>query len=53
MGIIKMFNLYMMPLYENSIVIEPRDDFYTNDVIKCSANLSVYTYIYTVYILYK
>ena len=33
MGIIKMFNLYMMPLYENSIVIEPRDDFYTNDVI--------------------
>lgn len=33
MGIIKMFNLYMMPLFENSIVIEPRDNFYTNDVV--------------------
>jgi hypothetical protein len=33
MGIIKMFNLYMSPIYENGVVIEPRDTYYTSDIV--------------------
>jgi hypothetical protein len=33
MAIIKMFNLYMSPIYETGVVIEPRDTYYTNDVV--------------------
>lgn len=41
MGIIKMFNLYMSPIYEDSIIIEPRDNYYTNDVIDWTSKLDV------------
>ena len=33
MAIIKMFNLYMSPIYENGVVIEPRDTYYTSDIV--------------------
>jgi hypothetical protein len=33
MGIIKMFNLYMSPIYETGVVIEPRDTYYTSDIV--------------------
>jgi hypothetical protein len=33
MAIIKMFNLYMSPIYENGVVIEPRDIYYTSDIV--------------------
>jgi hypothetical protein len=33
MAIIKMFNLYMSPIYETGLVIEPRDTYYTNDIV--------------------
>jgi len=33
MAIIKMFNLYMSPIYETSVVIEPRDIYYTDDIV--------------------
>jgi len=33
MGIIKMFNLYMSPIYETGVVIEPRDIYYTDDIV--------------------
>ena len=33
MGIIKMFNLYMSPIYETGVVIEPRDTYYTDDIV--------------------
>jgi hypothetical protein len=33
MAIIKMFNLYMSPIYETGVVIEPRDTYYTNDIV--------------------
>ena len=32
MGIVKMFNLYIEPQPDGSLLIEPRDSFYTNDV---------------------
>ena len=41
MGIIKMFNLYMSPIYEDSIIIEPRDNYYTNEVIDWTSKLDV------------
>jgi hypothetical protein len=41
MGIIKMFNLYMSPIYEDSIIIEPRDNYYTNEVIDWTYKLDV------------
>jgi hypothetical protein len=33
MAIIKMFNLYMSPIYETGVVIEPRDTYYTDDIV--------------------
>jgi hypothetical protein len=33
MAIIKMFNLYMSPIYETGVVIEPRDTYYTSDIV--------------------
>jgi len=33
MAIIKMFNLYMSPIYETGVVIEPRDIYYTDDIV--------------------
>ena len=33
MAIIKMFNLYMSPIYETGVVIEPRDTYFTNDIV--------------------
>jgi hypothetical protein len=33
MGIFKMFNLYMSPIYETGVVIEPRDIYFTNDIV--------------------
>ncbi len=39
----KMFNLYAVSdkIDENKLIIEPRDDFYTNDVIDLTNNLDV------------
>ena len=33
MAIFKMFNLYMSPIYETGVVIEPRDTYFTNDIV--------------------
>jgi hypothetical protein len=33
MAIIKIFNLYMSPIYETGVVIEPRDTYYTSDIV--------------------
>jgi len=33
MAIIKMFNLYMSTIYETGVVIEPRDIYYTDDIV--------------------
>jgi hypothetical protein len=33
MAIIKMFNLYMSPIYETGVVIEPRDIYYTDEIV--------------------
>lgn len=41
MAIIKMFNLYMSSIYEDSIIIEPRDNYYTNEVIDWTSKLDV------------
>jgi len=33
MGIIKMFNLYISPIYETGVIVEPRDTYYISDTI--------------------
>ena len=41
--IFRMFNLYAVPdkIDSNKLIIEPRDDFYTNDIIDLTDNLDV------------
>jgi hypothetical protein len=41
MGIVKMFNLYIEPQPNGTLLIEPREQFYTNDVIDLTPNLAV------------
>lgn len=40
-SIFRMFNLYAVPdsIDQNKLIIEPRDDFYTNDVVDLTNNL--------------
>lgn len=39
MGIVKMFNLYIEAADDGTLIIEPRDDYFTNDVIDWSTKL--------------
>ena len=41
MGVIKQFNLFYDPQPDGSIIIEPFDDYYTNDVIDITKQLAV------------
>jgi len=43
MSLVKMFNLYMQPdpNNERNLIIEPRDDFYSNDIIDWSNKLDI------------
>lgn len=42
-SIFRMFNLYAVPdsIDQNKLIIEPRDDFYTNDVVDLTNNLDL------------
>jgi hypothetical protein len=43
MSLVKMFNLYMQPdpNNERNLIIEPRDDFYSNDIVDWSNKLDI------------